>query len=135
MRLTTLESRLAHAALEAFAPRLPSLRASIDYAGVLGQMMRNSTRKAAFGMRLALWVVALAPLWLGGKLCTFASLSLERRTRMITRLMAHKIYVVRELMQLLKMTAAMALLSNDHVRRRSRYDLPPRFGLPVVESA
>jgi hypothetical protein len=77
---------------------------------------------AALGLRLAIWIAALAPLWLWGKLTTISKLATERRTELLRQLLTHRAFAVRELVTLLKLSAAMALLGTPSVRARSGYD-------------
>jgi hypothetical protein len=57
-----------------------------------------------------------------GKLMTVSKLAIERRTDLLRELLAHRAFVVRELVTLLKLSAAMALLGTPSVRARSGYD-------------
>lgn len=103
-----------------FAPR----PGEVDYGDAAQRMMRATTRRAAFGLRIALWIAVWAPLWLLGRLETFSALSLEKRSEVLRRLLSHRLYVVRELTLFLKMTACMALFGLPALRQRSRYDSP-----------
>jgi hypothetical protein len=96
----------------------------VDYGDAAQRMMRATTRKAALGLRIALWLAVLAPLWLLGSLQTFGALSLEKRSEVLRRLLSHRLYAVRELTLFLKMTACMALFSLPSLRQRAHYDLP-----------
>lgn len=130
MRLTGFEVRCARAAMEAFAP---VHGARVDHVAVLERVMRASTRKAALGMRAAIWMVALAPFWLLGAVRTIVGVPLERRTRILARLLAHRVFLVRELMLLLKINVSLALLGDPAVRASSGYDgRPRRFSLQIA---
>jgi hypothetical protein len=94
----------------------------VDYLSAYRRMCLRSTALAGFGLRLAVWMVALAPLWLLGRLSTFSKMACRERTELLTRLLVHNSFVVRELTMLLKLTAAMALLGTLSVRARSGYD-------------
>jgi hypothetical protein len=94
----------------------------VDYLGTFGRMRRGSTALAALGLRLAIWMVALAPLWALGKLATFSTLARRERCELLGRLLVHHNFAVRELTMLLKLTAAIALLGTASVRARSGYD-------------
>lgn len=102
-----------------FAPR----PGEVDYGQAAQRMMQASTRKAAFGLRIGLWLAGLAPLWLLGKFQTFGALSRELRTEVLRRLLTHRWYFVRELTLFLKVTACMALFGLPALRQRARYDL------------
>src|SRR5690349_23160067 len=85
-------------------------------------MLRHATPLAAIGMRAALWMAALAPLWLWGRLSTVSKLANERRSELLRQLLSHRAFAVRELTLLLKLAATMALLGTPSVRARSGYD-------------
>ena|SRR5947209_20394162 len=102
-------------------------------------MMAASTSKARLGIHIGLLLVALAPLWLCGKLATMAGLALEQRTAILDRLARHPFFAVRDLTLLLKLGAAFALMGTASVRARSGYDsrdasrgVEPRRALPVL---
>jgi hypothetical protein len=125
-------------------PGLCPTPGEVDYLRTFSRMRRGSTALAALGLRVAIWMVALAPLWLLGRLNTFSKLALRDRTDLLGRLLSHHSFVVRELTLLLKLTAAMALLGTASVRARSGYDdvqvrasiaSPSRLHLPVVAVA
>jgi hypothetical protein len=87
-------------------------------------MRERGTALAAFGLRVAIWMVATAPLWLFGRFALFETLKHAERTELLSRLLAHHNFAVRELTMLLKLTAAMALLGTASVRARAHYDAP-----------
>lgn len=107
-----------------FAPRA----GEVDYCDAVQRMMRATTRRAALGLRIGLWLAVLAPLWLLGRLETFGALSREKRSEVLRRLLSHRLYVVRELTMFLKMSACMALFSLPSLRQRAHYELSPSGG-------
>jgi hypothetical protein len=124
--LWAFERRWVHAVLEAFAPPdaegLAPRAGEVDFVSAFERMVRSCTWQAALGTRLALWMAALAPLWMGGRLCSVVRLRMKGRTSLVRALLGHRSFVVRELTTLLKMAASLALLGNAHVRARSGYD-------------
>ena len=120
------ERRWARHLLAAFAPGegpgLAPLPGEVDYVATFARMYREATPLAALGLRLALWIAALAPLWLWGKLATISKVAVERRPQLLRELLVHRAFAVRELSLLLKLTASMALLGTPSVRARSGYD-------------
>jgi hypothetical protein len=136
--MMAFEQRWARQLLSAFAPSggpgLAPLHDEVDYVGVVARMRREATPLAAFGLRIAIWIAALAPLWLWGKLTTISKLAADRRTDLLRELLAHRAFVVRELATLLKLTAAMALLGTPTVRARSGYDHGAAIAEAGVES-
>lgn len=109
------------------SPGLNVAPGEVDYIGTFSRMRRGSTALAAIGLRLALWMVVLAPLWFLGRVGTFSALALRDRTELLARLLSHRSFVVRELTLLLKLTAAMALLGTASVRARTQYDAATRL--------
>ena len=120
------ERRWAHDALSAFAPEHgPGLAPSageVDYEAVLQRMLREVAPLARIGLRLAVWSAALAPLWVLGKFATISSLGSAHRPALLSALLTHRVFAVREFATLLKLCAAMALLGVPSVRSRSGYD-------------
>jgi hypothetical protein len=126
LAMTRLEQDWAADVLTAFtlngAPGLQAAPGEVDYLGALRRMRRNSTALAAFGLRIAVWMVAFAPVLLFGRWALFSRLARREQSELLTRLLVHKHMLVRELALLLKLTAAMALLGTASVRARSGYD-------------
>jgi hypothetical protein len=125
--MLNFERRWARHVLAAFAPSAgpgltPGLE-EVDYQAVFGRMLRGASPWAAVGLRLALWIAALAPIWLWGRLTTVTKLASERRSELLRQLLHHRAFAVRELTLLLKLCAAMALLGTPSVRARSGYDV------------
>ena len=124
--MTRLEQTWATDVLAAFAGSesggLCPRAGEVDYYRTFQRMQRRSTKIAALGLRAALWLVSLAPLWCLGRLATFSLLSLRERTELLAQLLRHRSFAVRELTMLLKLTAAMALFTSNSLRARSGYD-------------
>lgn len=124
--MTRFELRWAEDLLAGFAPPdgpgLSPHEGEVRYAPVFTRMLRESTPLAALGLRLAVWIVALAPLWLWGRLRTSSRLSRAERPELLRQLLRHRSFAVRELTTLLKLVAMMALLGTETVRARSGYD-------------
>lgn len=143
--MLTFEKRWAQALLEAFAPPgeagLSPTEGEVDYVAGFERMMRSFTPRAALGLRAALWIAALSPLWMWGKLGGVTRMPIARRSELINALLAHSSFLVRELAFLLKTSASFALLGTPTVRARSNYDrnAPPvwplqrkQLGLPAT---
>lgn len=147
-RMWDFEQRWAQHVLAAFAPEAgPGLSPAaneVDYVTTTRRMLRQVNPWAAIGLRLAIWIAALAPFWLWGKFVTVSKLAGTRRAELLRALLAHRFMLVRELTLLLKLCAAIALLGTPSVRARSGYDqvaeaklesgvrirLPERVSLP-----
>lgn len=124
--MTRFELGWAEDLLAAFAPSsgpgLAPIRGEVHYAAVFARMRREATPLAAIGLRLAIWLAALAPLWLWGRLRTASRLAPGERPELLRQLLRHRSFAVRELTTLLKLVAMMALLGSESVRARSGYD-------------
>lgn len=94
----------------------------VDYLRAFHRMSQAATRKAAFGLRVAVLLIGLSPMWLGRRLKLFTQLSMREQTEVLAQLLRHRLFAVRELTLLMKFVAAMALLGHDDVRTRSGYD-------------
>jgi hypothetical protein len=70
----------------------------------------------SLGLRVALWIVALAPFFTIRRLATIASLGPEDRRRVLERLLASPIYAVRQLVTGLKAMAALLYAKSPAVR-------------------
>src|SRR4051794_21253605 len=128
--MTRWELSWAVEVLAAFAPssaeakgrELAPRDGEVDYLRTWRRMVHGSTPLAALGLRVGLWMVTFAPVWLMGRLTTFSELARAERTEVLSRLLRHTSLFVRELSLLLKFSAAVALLGTPSVRARSGYD-------------
>ena len=116
-------------------PSLLAPRAGeVDYLAVFDEMRLRSAPIAAFGLRLAVWIVVFAPVWLRLRLGTLASLAPAERAALLDRLLRHRSRLLRELSLMLKLTAAIALLGSESVRARSGYDRVQQYPWPVLST-
>jgi len=124
--MTALERRWAGQILSAFAPAsspgLAPRTGEVDWMGALALLRARSTRLAALGLRVAIWMVALAPLWHTRVLRTIHALAPEARAKLLSSLLSHRSFAVRELTLLLKLSASLAMFASDSLRARSGYD-------------
>jgi hypothetical protein len=132
MTLTFLERRWAEAALSAIFPGSPELGfsgiASMNVASHLAHVMARLPWQSAAGIRLAIWVVALAPLFVVGRFTVLARLSPRDRERVLERLGASRHFAVRSLVVLLKAIGALLYAGDAGVRARMlRRSVPVRL--------
>jgi hypothetical protein len=120
------ERRWAIKVLEGFAPvegpGLAPAEGEVDYLEAMLTMTRASTRVAALGFRIALWITVFSPVFVLGKLRLLPSLDRTARSELLVRLLGHRIFLVRELCLLMKMCACMAIFRVPSLRVRSQYD-------------
>ena len=105
--LTRFEQRWARAALEAMYPSgacaaLAVGIGALDIEGFLGHARSRAPAEAAFGLRLAIWIVALAPLFVLGRARTIAAIPQADREEVLRALLRSPIYFVRQLVVFLK---------------------------------
>jgi hypothetical protein len=144
MAFTDFERRWIVAIMSAFTTpegELTVADGEADYVYAAELMAAGSRLKARVGLRVAVWVVALAPAWALGRAQTLDELPAAGRTELIARLLDHRAYLVRGLATLLKLTATLAMMRSPAVRARSGYDRAAdarspstRRALPLVTS-
>jgi hypothetical protein len=131
MTLSRFESRWAEAAMEAIFPGSTEMGLSdirtMDVGGFLRDLMREVPWKAALGVRLAVWLVALAPLFVVYRLATITRLGLADRERVIAALVASRSYAIRSLVLVLKAVGALLYAADRGVR--ARMVPPPESGI------
>jgi hypothetical protein len=127
MTLVPFERRWAAAAMEAIFPG--SLEAGLadirgmDVDGFVRGLLSDLPFRAALGVRMAVWLVALAPIFVLKRFGTLVALSIVERERVIGALVASRIYVVRSLVLVLKTMGALLYAADSRVRTRM---MPPR---------
>lgn len=105
--LCRTERRWAFAALGAIYPSGASPALSIgvcdlDLGAYLRDVFRTIPLTAALGLRVAIWIVALAPPFVLGRMVTVLGLEPAERARLIEKLVASSSYGVRQLVTALK---------------------------------
>ena len=124
--MLAFERRWVRDILSSFAPdggpELAPSAGTIAYVATYEGMYESARPIARLGFRLALWLVALAPLWSARRLHTLPGLALAERQALLERLLDHRLHAVREAAFLLKLCACLALFANDDLRARSGYD-------------
>ena len=134
MKLARFECRWAEAAMQAIFPGsteagLAGIQA-MDVRSFLRELMQSLPWRAALGFRLAVWLVAVAPLFLLHRFVTITRLGLDERERILAALVASPSYAVRSLVLLLKALGALLYAADERVRTRMA---PARSGLvPLV---
>jgi hypothetical protein len=126
--MTRLERSWAVTLLSAFAPTgapgLSPREHEVDYLAAYSRLVHGAAPLASLGLRFAVCLTALAPLWHWRRPRTVVGLTSVERTRLVDELLRHRTFVVRELLLLVKYAAALALLGTASVRARSGYDAP-----------
>jgi hypothetical protein len=124
MKLTRFENNWAKAALGAIFPGSSEEGLAdiggMDVSGYLAELMASLPLKPALGLRVAIWLVALAPLFVIRRVATLPSLSQVDRERVVSALVASPSYALRSLVMLLKTFGALLYAGDDRVRARLR---------------
>ena len=124
MTLTSWENRWAEAAMGAIFPGsrengFADIRA-MDVPGFLRRVVRSVPRRVAIGLRVAIWLVALAPVALLRRFTTITGLTLDEREAVVARLVTSETYAIRSLVMILKTMGALLYAADDSVRARMR---------------
>ena len=82
--------------------------------------MRSLPFKARLGLRVAVWLVALAPLFVLRRVATIRGLAPADGERVVAALCASRSYGVRSLVMLLKTFGALLYAGDDRIRARLR---------------
>jgi hypothetical protein len=131
VKLSRVESRWAEAAMEAIFPGSSEMGltdiGTMDVGGFLRDLMRDVPWKAALGVRLAIWLVALAPLFVVRRLATITQLGRADRERVVASLVASESYAIRSLVLVLKAVGALLYAADRGVR--ARMTPPPKSGV------
>src|SRR5271166_4603625 len=122
MNLTPLENTWAAATLGAIFPGSTDAGLAdiggMDVSGFLAGVMRRLPFRAALGLRAAVWVAALAPLFVAGRFATIAGLRRAERENVVALLFASRWYALRSLMMILKTFGALLYAGDAAVRAR-----------------
>src|SRR5260370_8805174 len=106
MPVTRWENEWARAAIGAIFPGSVEQGfadiAAMDVPGFLHRVIRTVPFRAALALRLAIWLVALAPLLVLGRPSTISRLPLPDREVLMPRLLSNKPYAIRSLGTLFK---------------------------------
>lgn len=92
--------------------------ARMEPARFFQELLFAAPLEQSLGLRLAVWIVALAPLFTLHKFRTIAQLRSEDRVKVLEKLMASPIYVIRQLVVSLKAMATLLYARSPHVRAR-----------------
>lgn len=135
MTLSKVETRWAEAAMGAIFPGsndagMADIR-GMDVSGFLAEVMHGVPFQAALGLRLAIWLVALAPLFVIGRFATIAGLGQGDRERVVASLVAHRSYALRSLVLILKTMGALLWAGDDAVRARMLKPAPKNVLVPL----
>jgi hypothetical protein len=119
MSLTQLEMKTLLAVAETMLPSSPKLPGA-DLA-VISAFVADFMRRAPFhfrvGVRLAIYLIMLAPLPFLGRCCLFPQLTTELRQHLLHSLLRHRSYMIREIPVMLKMLISLGYCGLPQVQQ------------------
>ena len=118
--LSKIESRWARGAFGAIFPAHGPAKIGIcdlDVETFLSEVRTATSFKSALGIRVAIWIVAFAPLFVIGKFRTIAGLDQASRELVVGSLLGSHIFFVRQLTMLLKAIGALLYAGAPAVRK------------------
>jgi hypothetical protein len=123
--LARFERNWARAALGAIYPKgaspaLPIGIGDLDIEAFLADLLRRIPLTAALGLRVAIWIVALAPVFLMRRLATVARLGPLEQQALVALLLSSSSYAVRQLVMALKATGGLLYGAAESVRAVTR---------------
>jgi hypothetical protein len=123
--LTRVERSWARATLEAIYPArscdaLPLGIGDLDVEGFLADLLRRIPLTSALGLRVAIWIVALAPIFLLRRFVTVNRLGSLEQQAIVLALLSSSIYAVRQLVTALKATGGLLYGAAASVRNTAR---------------
>jgi hypothetical protein len=119
MKLFEFELAWAAAAFEAVFPERTSLPhgiARMNPGRFLADTIAACPLEQSIGLRLTLWIVALAPLYFLRRPKTIASIQLNERQRVLELLLASPVYAVRQLVVAFKAMGSMLYAQSPAAR-------------------
>lgn len=131
MPLTSFERRWVRAIFDTIFPgpargALPMGAAEMDVDGFFDEMFEQAPFESCLGLRAAIWILALAPLFVLARAATFAKLAASDRERVYLELAASRIYVVRSLVIALKAIGSLLYCGNAVVRSHILAPVPEK---------
>jgi len=119
--LAPFERRWAHAALDTLFPRpdrgaLPLGIEDMEVDAFLDETLMHVPLESALGLRLAFWIVGLAPLFVIGRFATISSLAPDDRLRVMDALSGSSVYVLRSMIVMIKAIASLFYCGDRRVR-------------------
>jgi hypothetical protein len=112
--LTHTELAWARDAFETIFPG-PQGIGAMDVEGYLTSTFAKIPLEPALGLRVAIWIVALSPLFVLGRFSTFHALGPSDREKVMSSLAVHRTYFVRQLVLALKAIGALLYAGDPRV--------------------
>ena len=108
--------------------KFPQCASETGAVRVLEEMVQYTPFITAFGLRATIWLIELfGPLVFGGRLRRFSKLDPASREQTLDKMYKSKIYLVRQLVLLIKMTACFGWGAHPDVRKALGDEGEPKF--------
>jgi hypothetical protein len=88
----------------------------MDVDSFLDETFRQVPFEASLGLRVAFWLIGLAPLFAIGKVATIASLEPPDRLRVLSVMSKSSVYVIRSMVMMVKAIGALFYCGDRRVR-------------------
>lgn len=129
-RLFGFELAWAEAAFDAILPPPPRSAlvhgiAQMKPGAFFDDTIAKAPLEASLGLRLTLWMIALAPLFVLRRFATVASLEEADREKLLDRLLSSRIYAVRQLVAGFKAMGSLLYAQSKDVRKQMSTPLAP----------
>jgi hypothetical protein len=139
MPLMSFERRWLRAILDTIFPGkergvLPLGATDLDVDGFFDGLFAQAPFESSLGLRVAIWILGLAPLFVLGKPRSFAGLGIEDRERLYLKLAASRVYVVRSLVIALKAIGSLLYCGDPTVRGRILAPVPEKAQLTQIRT-
>lgn len=128
-RLFAFERAWADAAFDAIYP--PASRSAMVHgidemkpAEFLDDVITESSLEPSLGLRVTLWIIALAPLFILRRFATIAEIEPSDRERVLERLLVSPIYAVRQLVAGFKAMGSLLYSQSPAIRRQMNAPAP-----------
>jgi hypothetical protein len=142
MTMTRVERRWLSVVLSSFidpgAGGFTLAPGEVDFVAWATRMYNASSAIAQVGMRASLLAVMLSPLFMLGRLTSFAALVPADRSALLARFCGSDFILLRGMGMLLKLAASMAIFRvasararTNHERRAAVVSAPTRLALPI----
>jgi hypothetical protein len=137
--LSRTERRWARAAFGAIYPShsCEAIEVGIcdlDVEAFLGDLLRRIPLMAVLGLRVGIWIVALAPILVLKRFVTILGLTPGEQQALVIALLSSSSYAIRQLVVALKATGGLLFGGDFAVRSVARGEVPMRGALALVAS-
>ena len=115
--------------------KFPQSASQTGAVNILEEMVRYTPFITAFGLRAAIWLIEIfGPAIASGRLRRFSKLDPSSREKVLNNMYQSKIYLIRQLVLLIKMTACFGWGAHPEVRKALGDEGEPKFVKRISKS-